>query len=227
MPRPFLGACEIVKADILPIGKESNKPGLSDPGQIIALASHVRVTSVGVSTHPARREIPSVELNLGQERVGSSHSAHLFSLKEPESQEFVRHCWDCGRLKRWVLPAPHHPHSGPGPLLPPHLALTSLKILSIQIILSLGSAVSLSASMHPGGNHSREEGKYTENCFLCSDGDPRSLCTRWADPPSLPGGRVCYYSWVRKLDFMPVVPKEKFHLFPSSFLQGKSSELEN
>lgn len=110
---------EIIKADILPIEKKRDKPGLSDPGQTVAFASHAGVTCVAGSTNPARREIPSVELNLGHERVVSSHSAHLFSLKEPESQVFVPRCWDCGRLKRCVLPAPHHPCSVPGTLLSP------------------------------------------------------------------------------------------------------------
>ena len=80
---------EIIKADILPIEKKRDKPGLSDPGQTVALASDAGVTCVVASTNPARREIPSVELNLGHEMVVSSHSAHLFSLKEPESQDVV------------------------------------------------------------------------------------------------------------------------------------------
>ena len=81
--------------------------------------------------------------------------------------------------------------------------------------------------MHPGGNHSREEGKYTENCFHCFHGDPCSLRIRSVDPSTLLGGGFCYYSQVRKLDFVPMIPKEKFHLFPSFFLQDKSFELED
>ena len=39
---------EIIKADILPIEKKRDKPGLSDPGQTVALASDAGVTCVVV-----------------------------------------------------------------------------------------------------------------------------------------------------------------------------------
>lgn len=158
----------------------------------------------------------------------SSHSAHLFSLKRARVSGVcptLLGLWEAKEVGPSCSPPPMI-WSRDSTLLPPTPCPNIPQDLKHPDHSFIGVS-GIPFCFYPGGNRSREEGKYTENCFLRFDGDPCSLRVCSVDPSTLLGGGFCCYSQVRKLDFMPMVPKGKFHLFPSFFLQDKTFELED